>query len=352
MRFSYDKGYQGNADMECGINMIETHIKQLSGVLNKFPDVITAIEAGMLGRWSEMHSSKIVTAENINRVTKAWLKNAKKTPILVRQPKFMYYYCNGAQKISEVENIEFSPDDEGYYLGMFNDGMFGSESDLGTWNQDRSREMAWVAKQNEHLPYGGEATTEGDTSVAKMKRSIPEMFGNHISYLNKEFNEVIFNAWKKETYSSSIAGHEVFNGKNAYDFIYSHFGYRLVIKEIEVDLNDDQAYVKIKIDNNGFGFVNKKKKIGIVLSYDGNNGVKEINDLGVYYGDQSVIEINFDLIENPKDDYSVYLRLAYDIVDGDVQYPIKFANKDIFNSRLKGNFLFNIDQDNENVYSP
>ena len=61
IRFSYDPNYEGNTNKEASLSTIETHIKQLSGILNKHADTLVAIEAGMLGPWGEMHSSTIAT---------------------------------------------------------------------------------------------------------------------------------------------------------------------------------------------------------------------------------------------------------------------------------------------------
>ena len=64
IRFSYDPRYAGNTDKEPSLSTIETHVKQLSEILNKHEDTLAAIEAGLLGPYGEMHTSEIATEEN------------------------------------------------------------------------------------------------------------------------------------------------------------------------------------------------------------------------------------------------------------------------------------------------
>lgn len=355
IRFVYDPGYAGNSDTECGMSMIQTHVKQLSKILNNYPDVLTAIEAGMVGRWGEMHSTKIVTLPNVQTLIDCWLDNVTKVsgiPILVRYPYFLYYFCDEKTKIGEVSDIVFKPTDRGYLLGMFNDGMYGDITDLGTWKQDRVKEMTWVAKQNAHLPYGGETAFEDDYDGLYIHQSIPEMFMNHLSFLNLYWTPAIYDRWKKEKYDDSIAGHSVFNGKTGYDFVYAHFGYRLVISDIKVTINGNKFDVTINIDNNGFGYVNKLKKVGLAFSYDGRKVVDEQNDLAEYIGNQDQIKLSGEFIDDPSDDYSVYLRMYYAVENGAVKYPVRFANKEIYNDNINGNLLFKVSQGNDNIYEP
>ena len=61
IRFSYDPRYGGNIDKEPSFSTIETHVKQLSEIWNKYEDTLTAIEAGLLGPYGEMYTSEIAT---------------------------------------------------------------------------------------------------------------------------------------------------------------------------------------------------------------------------------------------------------------------------------------------------
>ena len=94
IRFSYDKGLAGNANHEPSMSMIRRHIQQLGNVLKKYPDVLVAIETGLIGPYGEMHSSKIATEENKVTLIQYWLQNVDKTPILNRTPYTIYKFFN------------------------------------------------------------------------------------------------------------------------------------------------------------------------------------------------------------------------------------------------------------------
>ena len=126
------------------MSTIETHIKQLSEILNKHADTLTAIESGFLGPWGEMHSSKIATEENKALVIKYQLENTKEIPILARTPKAMFTYFG--KSLDEMEKLTIKSSDEGYRLGLFNDGYLGTDTDCGTYKYDREREVNWLAK--------------------------------------------------------------------------------------------------------------------------------------------------------------------------------------------------------------
>lgn len=349
IRFAYDDEMQGNKDKECSMDMILKHVNQLGKILNNYPDVLTGIEASFFGPWGEMHSSEIVTKENINTLVDEWFKViTTNIPILVRKPKFVYNYLNKS-KIEEMESIVLHPGDKGYYLGIWNDGMYANDEDYGTWQQNREKEIEWFKIQNDHLPYGGECEHVEETKYKKIEVGIPELFKSHLSFV-RDNKIATLEEFQNQTYHSSIAGHHVFEGVNGLEFIKAHLGYRLVMTNIKVTIEKDNSFtLNIQIANNGFGFVNKLKKIGLVYSYDNDTLIEEQNDLGTYMGNQSEINIKGKLIGEPIEVYYVYLRLYCDYIKGIISYPIKLANKNVYNEKLMGNFIFKVDNRGKEV---
>ena len=139
IRFTYDPNYDGNLDTEASMSMIETHIKQLSSILNKYKDTLTAIEAGLLGPWGEMHTSKLATNENKALIFKYWLENTNDIPILSRYPKAIFTYFG--KTLNEMERFTIEPSNPGYRIGLFNDCFLANEQDMGTYMIDRTREI-------------------------------------------------------------------------------------------------------------------------------------------------------------------------------------------------------------------
>jgi hypothetical protein len=131
IRFTYDPNYEGNLDTEVSLSMIETHIKQLSRILNKYKDTLTAIEAGMLGPWGEMHTSKLSTNQNKALVFKYWLENTNDIPILSRYPQAIFTYFG--KTLNQMERFTIEPSNPGYRIGLYNDCFLANDQDMGTY---------------------------------------------------------------------------------------------------------------------------------------------------------------------------------------------------------------------------
>lgn len=338
IRFCYDPNYAGNQNKEPSLSTIETHIKQLSEILNRYQDTLIAIEAGMLGPWGEMHSSKIATEENKALVFKYWLQNTKNIPILSRTPRAIFTYFG--KTLNEMEKFIIKPNDEGYKLGLFNDCYLANESDMGTYVYDRIRETNWLSNQNDHLPFGGE--TCDVNYMSDLDKCLPEMFLLKLSYLNIDYHTGVIEKWKNLEYNDSLGSESLFYGMSGFEFIKRHLGYRLIIKSVWVDYEKFGNYdMKIRMRNVGFGNLLKTKKVDIIFT-DMNDKEIERNNVGEYKGENSIDFKGRFLGEWASSEYKVYLSVYGSIEGGTVYYPIQFANEDIYNKNLKGHFLFYI----------
>ena len=123
VRFAYDPSYGGGINKEPDLQTILRHIEQACTVLNGYRNTITAIEAGLIGPWGEMHSSAIANAANITPVIEAFLSNTDGVPVLVRTPKMIYDYLGIT--VNDIENYTVPATHKAYRLGLFNDGFLG-----------------------------------------------------------------------------------------------------------------------------------------------------------------------------------------------------------------------------------
>lgn len=337
IRFSYDTAFEGNANLEPQVQMIITHIKQLCPIFNEYQSTITAIEAGMIGPWGEMHTSTIANAETINQIIDAYLANTIELPILVRTPQMIYNYLGIS--IDDIDNYEIEKNSPAYRLGLFNDGYLGSDSDLGTY-QDREREVTWLAKQTEHLPFGGEVTSP-ESSLHDIDKCLPEMYALNLSYLNYEWNyNIVQDKWQNSFYTEECGSDSNYYGKTAYTYIQNRLGYRLVLRDSVFKYNNNlkNFEIELTIENVGFGNFYREKDIEIIF-------VDEIGESftiggGKYYGETKLKLALAPAIE--KQNYDVFIRLST-IEDGNSTYSVKFANNNIFNSTLNANYIGKIE---------
>ena len=329
IRFCYAENFGDKPNQEPAVNMMMKHVEQLCSVLNKYPTTLTAIEAGMIGPWGEMHTSTIANKTVINELIDTFLSNTSEIPVLVRTPQMIYNYLGIT--FDEIETAEI--EQGAYRLGMFNDGYLGSDSDLGTYTKNREKETAFIARQTEHLPYGGEVTIP-NSRLHDIDKCLPEMFLINLSYLNYEWNTyVVQTKWKESKYTKKCGSDKLFYGASAYEYIRSHMGYRLVLRKSCFYLGANGLDIKLTIDNVGFGNFYRSKDATVYFV----NGAGEVfsEQAGRFCGERAfdiTVPVNLE-----SGSYKVYLAIST-LEEGSATYPVRFAN-DLWNDKLKANLI-------------
>ena len=338
IRFAYDPRYEGSSNKEPSLQMILKHIEQVCPIISNYASTVTAIEAGLIGPWGEMHSSAIANADYINPIIGAFLSQTEDIPVLVRTPKMIYNYLGIT--INDIDDYTIAPDSEAYRLGLYNDGYLGSSSDLGTYT-NREREVEFLSRQTEHLPYGGEVVIPS-SELHDIDVCLPEMFEIHLSYLNIEWNNYVIDKWKNSLYTAECGADAAYYGKTAFEYIRNRMGYRYVVKKSTFKYSDraDKLQVELNFDNVGFGNLNKSKRAKLIFA--GSDGsVAYTKEVKSFTGGN---EFKFSAdINLGSGEYDVYLQLYGDELDGEPLYLVQFANVDIWNADLKANKIGSIE---------
>lgn len=332
IRFSYDTdGKIGNEPKS--FDTIKRHIQQLSSVFKENKDIISNIETGFLGPWGEMHDAGEYQSDNYYKeVIETLLKNTpNEISINVRTP---HYYKIVAGELNQAQQR----------IGIFNDGYLGSSTDLGTFNNEITRDdfINWMQTHGKYTLYGGEATKSSDASEDDEKYSessfaIEEMPKTHTAYLNSEFNRTILDdKWTKQTY---INANSEYNGQTAYKYIADHLGYRIVLRNSQISSDvqkGDICGVNLNLENVGFGNIVKKQKVSVILK----KGT-------TYY--EAKLDVKSRNINSGTNEIKFYFYIPSDIEDGDWEvylkfcdknnsnYSIEFANSDIWDSKILAN---------------
>lgn len=330
VRFAYDPSYGGAKDKEPSLSVMKTHIGQVCEVLKEYESTVTAIEAGLIGPWGEMHSSAVANAQTISPVIDEFLNCTGNIPVLVRTPKMIYNYLGIT--INDIDGYEIAADNKAYRLGIYNDGYLGSDSDLGTYT-DREREIAFISKQTAHLPYGGEVVIP-NSKLHDIKTCLPEMHGINLNYLNIEWNNQVIDKWKNSRYDRSCGKDRHYYGKSAFTYIENRLGYRFVMTAAAADCKDGKLSVKVALNNVGFGNLTKKKHAKIMLV--GEDGAVAFTENMQDFTGETELTFNADA-QIPNGNYDVYIRLYGDEMNGKPLYCVQFANEGIWNAELKAN---------------
>ena len=327
---------------------IRQHIKEISGILNDYTDVVLAVECGMFGPWGEMHSSMydIDTCNGYdpqysNAIIDRWLEKLdKRIDVLVRAPKhLMGYYgfrddADGFNEAVSNKTLDINP-----RLGMYNDGYLGDAHDIGTYaNTNRwpyiKRENGVNYLEQVNAPFGGECayvTAEefaaGNSPMFGGKAFTEELYKSHLSYLHNinsqssvvvvgELNKVDF---EKDCLIDGLNEKDVapYIGHSFRKFIRDHMGYRLLVTSSKMDTQvkkGDAFNMSGKIKNVGFGDFLRDKTTEIILKKGSTT---------------KVIPVDFDANEITsltEKDYNFKVSLPSDVSSGEWDVYMRIRN--------------------------
>jgi hypothetical protein len=151
------------------------HIRQLGPVLTANADVITAVQAGLIGRWGEWYyTDNVASTADRRKVLDALLAATPASmPVQVRTPAFKRALAPGNPRV-----------------GVHNDCFLASADDYGTYTGD---DRAWLAAQGATTLVGGETCAVSDRSGWANART--EMAAYHWTYLNPSFHADVLSSW-------------------------------------------------------------------------------------------------------------------------------------------------------------
>lgn len=252
LRIVYDHEGKGMEREPSSFSLVERHLEQVGELLREFEGAIFLFQGMLVGNWGEMHGSRHLTADRMRRMADILCRlRSEEMYLAVRRPAQW-------RQLHTYALHTAAPEDG---MGLFDDGMFGSESHLGTFGSgDRvtagwsgawgpAQEMAFEEELGSYVPNGGEAVYGEDYTKKLTGRQVLDTLKRmHITYLNKAHDVRTLDIWKQWSYG----GKGVWAGKSMYDYIGAHLGYRFLIRSVAVKPMGQQCLVEIEIENTGF----------------------------------------------------------------------------------------------------
>lgn len=245
--YGFEKQKSNDAD---SLERIKEHIEQIAPILNQYKNQICCVQAGFFGPWGEWHSSIYLEQEETGKKNRNWLLQqllgqlAEEIVVDVRRPRF----------IREAWEAGLAKE----RIGFHNDGLLGSESDLGTYDDmeyTRAEELAWMAENLKTGCNGGEMPYANEYS--KAESAVEEFSKIKLSYLNLKYNEEVYKQWNNETVK----------GENAFTYIEKHLGYRFFISKVKCPVRFGKGILKnrqniqVVLENEGFAPIGKKYEL-------------------------------------------------------------------------------------------
>ena len=246
LRFVYDWNGNGLSAEPNDISMIMHHMEQVAPIYNKYADHILMLQGLFTGSYGEMHDTNYGSVEDMQLLAAKLAETADPAIYLSVRTPDQWRIITGAESYEELAAMPDSPFLN--RLGLFNDGMFGTETDTGTYTRLRAEEIAFQDVLCQTVPNGGEAIinnpyNDPDNAISDMKLM-------HVSYLNGSYDPIVLRKWSNSTYT----GDDPFNGKTGFEYIRNHLGYRFVLRSSEIlqDKVEGQFILRINIENVGF----------------------------------------------------------------------------------------------------
>ena len=246
LRFAYDAEGKGMEREPLTLAMVKRHMEQIGESIRPYLEDILVLQGIFVGNWGEMHGSRFLDDDSMCQlIDKLYRITGGRCFLAVRTP---------AQWRRITANPMTDPKAE-ERLALFNDGIFGSSTDLGTYgimnraqageagSWSRAEELEWQSRLLDAVPNGGEILScQPLTGYRQAAEDLEEM---HASYLNSIYHPEQLDYWRKETVEEQGCWH----GISGYDYIGRHLGYRFNV----LDVSEKKNELKITIQNSGFG---------------------------------------------------------------------------------------------------
>lgn len=241
VRFAYDLEGKNLQYEPQSLQIILEHMEQLSGILKRYEDTIFILQGLFVGNWGEMHSTRYTSAGELRLLAQTLADAAgEKTYLAVRTPAQWRMVTQEGRSACLAARI-----------GLFNDGMMGSESDLGTYDMGvpnaRAQELAFQERLCARVPNGGEAVIANTyNDFGNAVRYLETM---HITYLNEGYDRAVLDKWA----GASVSG-GVFAGMDGLSYIERRMGYRLLISGVSAKRGILRQSVTVRADFQNVGF--------------------------------------------------------------------------------------------------
>lgn len=321
LRFLYDWDGNSKQTEPQDIQILLTHMEQTASVYNRYKDNILTLQGFCTGNYGEMGSTSYGSAEDLRILAEKQLSVTDPLIYLsVRTPNH-WRTVTGADSYAELAEQDTSP----FLgrLGLFNDGMLGSDSDVGTYtSKSREEELQFQDFLCQTVPNGGEVVI--DNPYNDLENAVDALSRMHVSYLNSVYDPAVIQKWQNSLWNSQ----DCFQGMSGFDYIGRHLGYRYVIRESGLlSGGHDDFLLSIAIENVGFAPSYRPFNFTLTMLSEDNDDAFYTLPLSIQSGDLLSGEVNrflqpLDIDSFPVGNYRLYLKIQ-DETTGEV---IRCAN--------------------------
>ena len=324
LRLMYDWDGRCTETEPEALETILGHIRQLGPLLKKYSEDIFVSQGLLVGNWAEMHGSRFLLLEDMRRLFAAMAEaTGEDTYLAVRTPS---YWRACLRSDNALLSTPLSR-----RVGLYNDALCSSESDLGTYADEGARaalytdkrppdeERGFTAILSRRAPYGGE--TACLCPLNEGNAFLDAMADLGVSYLNESYAPDVLDGWK----NTLCRRKGPFHGKTCYEAIEAYMGYRLLAEDARMK----KGTLSLTLRNIGSAGLYRREAVALVLTPDvGPELAVPSNADTTLWGTRSTLCFPLPDELEPGE-YAVSLRIG----------SIALCNQGAYQPRLQGNLL-------------
>jgi len=254
LRFAY-RWNQNTRPYDPTVEIVQTHISQLTPVLRTGSDVIAVMQAGFIGVWGEWYYTTNfgfpqADFEKRNIVADGLLNALpERRMIQLRTPKLKYGICNITDEDPVNSTSAFSGV-KASRIGHHNDCFLASSTDYGTYS-NIEKDKAFLEDDTRYLPMGGE--TCNPSTYSGCTNAVAQMNRFHWSYLNSDYHQTVLNSWTTDGCMTDVK---------------KKLGYRFTLNEGQYSQEVDPGgcfSFDLKLSNNGWAAPYNRRDVEVIL---------------------------------------------------------------------------------------
>ena len=275
LRFLYDWDGLALATEPESLDLILTHIDQVSTLVNRHCDSIYIMQGIFVGSWGEMHGSRFMDEASVKKLIRHLHDVIDPSIYLSVRTPAQWRMINNLYDLPQKFPAFGADNSLIGRLGLFNDGMLGSESDLGTYGNTARRDATSPSYQGtrkeelefqnnlcSYVPNGGEVIY--NNNLSDLETSVSALRAMHVSYLNADYDSRVLEKWRNTVWT----GNDAFYGCDGYSYVQAHLGYRYLIRTCKIKKSGwikPELTLTLTLQNNGFSNTLKPFQTSILL---------------------------------------------------------------------------------------
>lgn len=246
VRFLYDLDGENLLHEPEELDTVLRHMEQTGPLLLRHAGAVFTLQGLFVGDWGELHHTKFSAGDDLRRLTRTLFRaSGGGLYLAVRTPaQWRTITRQGTDR------------DLAARLGLFNDGLLGSDTDMGTYDmagqgserRRREEELAFQKELCTGVPNGGEVIADNPRN--DFENAVRDLSAMRVTYLNQDYDQAVFDKWAAVT----VSGRGCCDGLDGLSYIRRHLGYRLLITQADISqrIFQRKADVAVSFRNEGF----------------------------------------------------------------------------------------------------